>query len=166
MHRHYAYFTKMLHERRGMTDDPLMFVIDLVKTHNTTAWRYNDGILRNGSNVLTKDIKARKLRLQMSQSTKTKTYLMINPDLKIHLVYHNATPFHHSQVSEYHRISFTRFRTSSHRLKVETDRWARIHHDMRLCDCGKQDVQDEQHIIKQCHHLDIYENNFPMRILP
>ena len=38
---------------------------------------------------------------------------------------------------------------SSHRLKIETGRWARIDREDRLCQCG-QAVQDEKHVIVDC----------------
>ena len=49
-------------------------------------------------------------------------------------------------VLDYLRINFTRFRTSSHRLRIETGRWSRIPHEQRLCECG-EGVQNEQHIM-------------------
>ena len=52
-------------------------------------------------------------------------------------------------IEERERLSFTRFRLSSHHLKIETGRWARINVENRLCDCGKG-IQDEPHVLFHC----------------
>ena len=52
-------------------------------------------------------------------------------------------------VDDYLRIAFTRLRTSSHRLKVETGRWSRIPRERRLCKCG-MGVQTEKHVLVEC----------------
>ncbi len=160
-HRQYLYFTKILQERANMRDDPLMFVIDLVRSHNTKSWQYIENILLHGSNVLARDIEARKIRLQTAESTKSKTYMTINPNLTVHPVYQNMSPFDYTHVPEHQRIAFTKFRTSSHKLRVETGRWSRIPHDVRLCDCEVQAVQDEQHAIEQCTHINNLREQFP-----
>ena len=49
---------------------------------------------------------------------------------------------------EYVRVTLTRFRTSSHRLAIETGRWSRIPPEQRLCDCGRP--QTEEHAICTC----------------
>ena len=53
-----------------------------------------------------------------------------------------------SSVKEYQRISFTRLRLSSHRLRIETGRWSRIAPDQRLCNCGE--IQTEDHVLFHC----------------
>ena len=47
------------------------------------------------------------------------------------------------------RTTFTRFRTSSHRLKIETGRWSRIERERRVCQCGNG-VQTEEHVLVHC----------------
>ena len=47
------------------------------------------------------------------------------------------------------RTALTRLRLSSHRLRIETGRWARIEHDNRLCQCGLS-IQTEQHVLSEC----------------
>ena len=45
----------------------------------------------------------------------------------------------------------SRFRTSSHRLRVETGRWEGLERRMRVCDlCGAGDIQDEKHVAIEC----------------
>ena len=46
-------------------------------------------------------------------------------------------------------LVFTRFRLSSHHLKIETGRWARIDAEDRLCDCGLG-VENESHVLFDC----------------
>jgi len=51
-------------------------------------------------------------------------------------------------IPEIYRISFTRLRLSSHRLRIETGRWSRLPRENRLCPCGA--VQDERHVLENC----------------
>ena len=37
----------------------------------------------------------------------------------------------------------------SHRLRIETGRWAKLNREQRLCKCG-QSVGDEEHALTQC----------------
>ena len=76
------------------------------------------------------------------------TYCALNPELSVHSMYTSCDVF-----ADGLRIAFTRVRLSSHRLRVETGRWARIPHDQRLCQCGF-DVQTEQHVISKCSLVD------------
>jgi len=91
--------------------------------------------------------------INTSDRSKYVTNKTIKPDLTIHQVYTRdirtvtLTP-------EYLRMSFTRMRLSSHRLRIGTGRWARLPRDQRLCRCGA--VQDERHVLQDCelaHHL-------------
>lgn len=48
-----------------------------------------------------------------------------------------------------------RFRTSSHRLKVETGRWKGLQRQLCCCDlCGTDAIQDQQHVMLECSALD------------
>ena len=72
----------------------------------------------------------------------------MNTSLSVHKIYtlrHN--------IIEVHRISFTRFRLSSHSLAVETGRWnrrgrGRLPMEERLCSCGT--IQTEEHVLCHC----------------
>ena len=57
------------------------------------------------------------------------------------------------------RVAFTRLRLSSHRLKVEVGRWARIPHDQRMCQCGLE-VQTEQHVLTNWHLVDEIRSSY------
>ena len=77
-------------------------------------------------------------------SSKAVTYKSINPNLTIHAAYTSK-----EYINERERLVFTRFRLSSHHLKVETGRWARIDAANRICECGNG-VQDESHALFVC----------------
>ena len=77
-------------------------------------------------------------------SSKATMYKRLNPDLALHEAYTTS-----EYVNERERLAFTRFRLSSHHLKIETGRWARIDADGRLCNCG-HGVQDESHVLFVC----------------
>ena len=49
---------------------------------------------------------------------------------------------------EHLRISFSRLRLGSHRLRIETGRWSRLPREDRKCPCGG--VQDECHAVLEC----------------
>ena len=48
---------------------------------------------------------------------------------------------------EHKRIEFTRYRLSSHNLKVETGRWGRVGRENRVCSCNVGGIQDEDHAL-------------------
>ena len=85
-----------------------------------------------------------KQRLYDTARTKFITYRTINPMCSVHLVYTSRR----FTIPEKYRLSFTRLRLSSHDLRIETGRWARIPCDRRLCPCG--DIQDEKHVLLDC----------------
>ena len=52
------------------------------------------------------------------------------------------------------RITFCKFRTSNHRLSIETGRWNVIDHGNRLCNiCTDAEIGEECHCILQCKSL-------------
>ncbi len=61
-----------------------------------------------------------------SDSSRSVVYKKLNPMLSLHSMYH-------SEVCETYRVDTTKLRLSSHRLKIETGRWARIPHEECLC---------------------------------
>ena len=85
-----------------------------------------------------------KQNFKRETGTKALRYKEINPRLSVHEVYHT-----NKYIDERKRTVFTRFRVSSHSLKVETGRWSRIEPENRLCDC-ERGVQDEIHVLFDC----------------
>ena len=51
---------------------------------------------------------------------------------------------------------------SSHHLKVETGRWARIEAANRVCDCGNG-IQDESHVLFVCPKTESVREKFGVR---
>ena len=140
--RQKIFFRKMITERQEMEDDPLMFAINLTKLHNPKMWQYIENILANEH--LESGMSRMKSCVSTSSSTKMKTYLALNPNLSVHPVYTDMT----ISIPDYLRTSFSRCRLSSHRLKIETGRWARIPQELRLCMCGH--IQTEEHVLIKC----------------
>ena len=87
-------------------------------------------------------------------SSRRSTYKQLNPDLESPAIYTSSTHF----IIEHHRIAYTQFRLSSHRLKIETGRWSRVPRERRLCSCGS--VQDELHVLVHCPMLTDIRRNF------
>ena len=82
--------------------------------------------------------------IRNSTSTKRKTYINMNPNLISPKIYTNGN------VPEYQRIEFSRFRLSSHNLRIETGRWSRIARENRFCSCEMNAVQTEDHVALEC----------------
>ena len=129
-------------ECNQMSDDPLMHAISIVKEHNRPVWSYMETIL-NGDKFVEEELHNIKQAIHDAppSATKSRTYINLNPTLEVHPLYTDCT----TTIPDYLRISFTRFRTSSHMLRVETGRWSRTPRDERLCQCG-MGVQNEDHV--------------------
>ena len=98
-----------------------------------------------------------KSAIRASNATRRITYLSLNPDLILSELY--SASF---SVPEFARISVTRLRTSSHRLKIETGRWARIPRNLRLCPCGE--IQNEDHVLLRCPMSQQLRFTFPLTV--
>ena len=146
--RQRKFISRMKKERENMYDDPLMFALDITERDNPTMQRYLSGVLCEDGDIVQNDISRRKERLLSSQRTRAMTYCAMNPELSVHSIYTSCDVF-----ADGLRIAFTRVRLSSHRLRVETGRWARIPHDQRICQCGLE-VQTEHHVLANCHLVD------------
>ncbi len=72
-------------------------------------------------NAIHDDMQTRKGRIVNSDTTRFVTYRLVNPKLFGHPLYTKWVYSH-----EHHRITFTRIRLASHKLKVKTGRWSRI----------------------------------------
>ena len=142
--RQKAFFEKMVKERENMVDDPFMHVLRLTMSKNPRMKSYIKS-LYDCPDFIEADRRARIERVRSSARTKFATYSTINPTFEVHPIYGNDGV----AVDDYLRIAFTRFRTSSHRLKIETGRWSRIPRERRMCQCG-EGVQTEEHVLVGC----------------
>ena len=79
-----------------------------------------------------------------SNSTRRLAYKSLNPSLSRNKMYDDPN------CPEYARISATRMRLSSHRLKFEMSRWSRQPRDKCTCPCQSDAVQDEHHVLIEC----------------
>ena len=141
-------------ERSALTDDPFMLVMNQVRQSNTASSRLMEHFIM--SEVIDFEMDRQDLLsgIRQSSSSRRLTYKECNPSLSVHYVYTDR----HS-INEIHRLSFTRFRVSSHNLVCETGRWnrrgrGRLPLEERLCVCGL--VQTERHVVQQCprtHHI-------------
>ena len=127
-----------------MVDNPFMHAVRITKAKNKKMSSYLES-LRKCDDFIERDRVERIERVRSSERTKSITYRSINPEMDVHPIYKRSGDL----VEDYLRMSFTRFRTSSHRLKIETGRWSRIAREDRLCQCGKE-VQTEEHVLMNC----------------
>ena len=91
--------------------------------------------------------------IETSVSTRRSSYLALNPSLS------KSPILNVTDISEHCRIAYTRIRTSSHRLRVETGRWARIPVESRLCGCGE--IQTEEHVLLRCNLTQDIRSAYP-----
>ena len=124
-------------------ETPLVKVYKMCEAKGTGGYRFIKRMLDNPVDEYLVDVKQ---RMNNSASSKALKYKEINPELSIHSVYDSKV-----YIDERKRVTFSKFRTSSHSLKIETGRWARIKAEDRLCDCGRG-VQDESHVVFKCNH--------------
>ena len=142
--RQQVFFNKMTQERVGIDNDPLMFAIELTHANNKMMSKYIRG-LESAGNIIEADLLQRRVALCANKkSTRAMTYLDMNPGLSSHAVYTGE-----SLLEDDLRILFTRFRVSSHRLRIETGRWSRTPPEERVCQCGNG-VQSERHVLVEC----------------
>ena len=147
-----TFLNKELNSGR-IPETPLMKIYKLCETKRTKGFVF----LRNVMNpsIQLDDSVVGKFRDQ--NSTKARTYREINPELITHKVYNTK-----EYINERERLSFTRFRLSSHHLKIETGRWARIEREERVCGCGNG-VQDEQHVLFWCPKTETERRNVELQ---
>ena len=154
--RQYRFFKKLINGRAQMDDDPFMLMLRTARENKTPAAQYIDNVLKcTAVSFIDRDLEEMRLQLREATGSKFVTYGQINTDLQKHPMYENRT------IPEFKRIALTRFRTSSHRLRIETGRWSRIPRERRICNCGLAEVQDEAHVIEACLHMNELKHLFP-----
>ena len=145
--RQKKFLRKMLEGRSDMSDDPFMHAFVITRDMNKTMWKYIESITRvdDEFDFVAFEVNNLKeaIRSQPPSATKYQTYQRLNPALDTHRLYTQRTP----NIPDYLRITFTRYRLSSHNLKVETGRWSRTPSNERICSCGT-DIQNEEHIFR------------------
>ena len=137
--RQKKFFEKMS-SRPPHHEDPFQLALEMVNAMHKPMKMYIDSI-GNGGDFAAQELQKIKDIVTHASGTKFKTYLQINPDLSTHKLYMRDAPI----IPDYLRITFSRYRLSCHRLRVELWRYKGIPHDQRLCVC-ELGVQDEHHI--------------------
>ena len=146
--KQYRFYKKLTSSRCSMDDDPFMHLLSVGRANGAPSARYIDNILSfTSTSYIAHDIEVMKSQVRSKVGSKFMSYCKLNPELSKHEVYSC------SEVTEHHRIAFTRFRTGSHRLRIETGRWSRTPKEARVCRCDGLNIQDEQHIIEGCSLL-------------
>ena len=146
------FFSKLIESHRGYDEDPFWRVWSMCRAANTPCTRYVTKLLeQDNHNLKLRDIEDVKRKVMNSEGSKFVTYKEMNPSLSVHSVYN-------SDVFENQRISFSKFRLSSHDLLIEKGRWSRSPRDRRLCSCGS--VQTELHVISECPRTESIRLNY------
>jgi hypothetical protein len=118
-------------------------VIDLAIQNRTTMGTQIQNLRNNPKTHTNHYLSTLKDKLRTATSTKRQEYTTMNPTLE-------PCPLYKQQdISESNRVACTRIRLSSHNLRIETGRWARIPRDLRQCQC-KEDIQTEEHVLLRC----------------
>ena len=141
--RQKRFFEKM-GGRTDVMNDPLMFTLSLTHREKPIVSRYINGVMEE-VDVLASDLRVRREKVQLSSRTKLMAYRIMNPNLSVHPLYESTD----SLGDDYLRITFSRFRLSSHKLKIETERWTCIPQENRLYQCGET-RQTERHVLCDC----------------
>lgn len=142
------FFETIWQQRSNMTDDPLIFAINVTLNERYNTKTFVSDLLFHHKDDIAVAMESLKQNIILSDSSRKITYKEINPALTRHELY---TCRH--GVREDHRLSFSRFRLSAHWLAVEVGRWnrrgrGRLPLAERLCPCGM--VQTEHHVIHEC----------------
>jgi len=126
-------------------DSPLARAMARAKSAKSPMGKYLAELEASTLAEILQDRNTPQHRISNSSTTRAVTYKSINPELRVHAMYHDIV----NPVPELHRIATTRLRLGSHQLKVETGRWARIPRDLRMCPCGSE-IQTESHVTLTC----------------
>lgn len=104
-HNQHRFFYRIWKERSECRDDPLVFVINTIKSSNTVTGKLIADYISNHVIEIKQAMQSVINSISESDTQRSLTYKYINPNLIVHDLYkvkHN--------VSECHRLSFTRFR--------------------------------------------------------
>ena len=145
-------------------DEPLSLILELCRDAETPMYQklhiaqeyVGDPEIESMHNLREKCLQ------QADSSTRSSTYLRMNPELTISDIYRNPGAY----IPDYLRVAYSRFRLSSHRLRVETGRWSRIPRELRTCPCTEGVVQDEEHVLFHCELSSYIRETFGLTQIP
>ena len=160
-HRQSKFFQCIFDQRKDLEDsDPLMHTLSFMRQNNPVLYTNINELMQLDLKCDLKsdyDQLCSKLRQSAPEKTKHRLYLSMNPDLSVHPLYKRVDSAH--AIEDNLRISFTRIRICSHKLRSETGRWNGTPPELRLCPHCTDSVQDEEHIL-QCPATVAIRNNF------
>ena len=133
------FFKKLLPTRILMDDDPFGYICRLCEQEGTGMWAEIQRIISVADHIK-EGLQKLNYSITNKDGTRAETYRYMNPTLTIHPLYTK-----HDFIPDSLRISFTRLRLSSHKLRIELGRWSHIQRSDRVCECGI--LQDEKHIL-------------------
>ena len=144
--RQSKFLRKMISQRQGMEeDDPLMFTLNVMRTLNPGITRHIDALCAHTDHLKQDNLNTCQA-IRHKKGTKFVTYCKVNPELSTHPIYTK-----YDTIADNLRITFTRLRLSSHRLRIEIGRWSHIPAQLRFCPhCRNNNcevVQDEEHVL-------------------
>ena len=138
-----SFLTKKM-QNRDM-DEPFQIVYEMCKNANSKGFRHLQKVINGTHSVDSLEKIATFVRNKLD-ATKFQTYCTeLNPELGVHKAYGKSC-----YLPDYIRRDFTRLRVMSHNLKVETGRWRRQPRAERVCQCDREKVQDEKHVLLEC----------------
>ena len=115
--KQFKFFHKLTVARSQMSDDPFMHMLAVARKNGASSAKYIDGILEQRTeSFISKDAEMMRSKILGETGSKFQMYCRINRNLENHEIYCNK------YVTEDHRITFTRLKTSCHRLRIETGR--------------------------------------------
>ena len=151
----------MFEQRRDLEDsDPLMHTLNFMRHNNPLLYTHIDELMQLDLKTYLKtdhDELCEKLSESPLDKTKHRLYLSMNPELSVHALY-KVTDSEHA-LEDNLRITFTRIRLCSHKLRSETGRWNNTPSDQRFCPHCTDTIQNEEHILQCPATLDI-RNSF------
>ena len=127
-------------------DEPFHYIFDLCRGEYTPGYRFLSSCITNDLEETSLSGIKNAILNKPEYATKYWTYKhALNKPLAVHKVYSEK-----EYVPDYLRLAFTRLRTMSHDLRIETGRWSRTPRESRVCTCNPSRVQNEEHVLTEC----------------
>ena len=127
-------------------DEPFQCIFDLCRRENTPGYRFLNACMNTDLEETSLSGIKNFIVNKPENATKYWTYKeKMNKPLESHKVYSEK-----EYVPDYLRLAFTRLRTISHDLRIETGRWSRTPRELRVCSCSPVTIQNEKHVLIQC----------------
>ena len=113
---------RLINRTQNIYGDPFLCVSELSKRKRINAYKYISSRPTCIINKLSDSSVSGKNVLRQKVGSKFDTYRdAINQELSLHIIYSD-----HHRIPEYQRVEFTRSRTSSHSVAIETGQWSRV----------------------------------------